>query len=594
MLNTQLAVYIILLATLILFIWGKWRYDVVAGMALMATVLVGAIPVAQAFNGFANAAVITVAAVMVISQVISDSGVTALAAKGLKPFTKNPLTHVAALTIIAAVLSAFMNNVGALTLLMPLAIQTALREQRSPAMLLMPLAFGSILGGTMTLIGTPPNIIISSYRLQAVGQPFNMFDFSPVGIGVTIVGLLFVVFIGWRLIPKERMKRKAVEDSFLIQDYITEIHLTEKSTLIGRTVAEVEALAEEGAYILGIIRSDKKRTNLSQEMVLNEEDIVVISAPSKQIEQLVNATKSELMHSKKIGEETVAHEDNGIMEVVVPPRSTIEGFSVKRLQLRSRYHINLVAISRQGKPFRQRISQVALTAGDILLLQGDTDTLKETVTELGFLPLAGSGIEIGLRRSKSMPLLLFAGAIALSAFNILPIQISFSLAVLLMILFNMISLKKAYQSVDWSIIVLLGAMIPVGESLVATGGAQFIGHSIASFAAHVQPWMILGLILLITMILTDIINNAATAVVMAPIALSVAEALHMNVDPFLMAVAIGASCAFMTPIGHQNNTLVMGPGGYRFGDYWRMGLPLKMIVLIAAIPLLEWFWPLHS
>ncbi len=590
---TEYSIFAILLVTLGLFVWGHWRYDVVAAIALMAAVFVGAVPFRQAFTGFSNPAVITVAAVMIMTQAITRSGLVDYAVNRLAPVTNGrPLLHIASLTVIAAVLSAFMNNVGALALVMPIAMQTAAKSGRSPSLVLMPIAFGSILGGMTTMIGTPPNILISTYRREVLGQPFAMFDFTPVGLGLTIIGIIFIVLIGWRLIPKARLGHRALEDVFQIEDYITEVLVPEESPLIHKTLRDLEELTPGEFQVLGLIRGKRKFLNIAPTEVLRKGDIVIIEAASSELEQLVNAAKLELVGSKGVTTDQLQSKNVDLIEVAVIPGSRIEGRTPQRIRLRSRYGINLLAISRQGEPFRQRLKNVKLQAGDVLLLQGNHDTLTETAAEIGFLPLAKRELRIGMKKNVLLPIGIFFIALCVTSFKLLPVSIAFAGAVLMMLITNVIPIRTVYDSVDWSILVLLGAMIPVGNALQTTGGTQLIANWIASVAGALPPSAILAIVMVVTMTLSDVMNNAATAVVMAPIAVSIAESLGYNVNPFLMAVAVGASCAFLTPIGHQNNTLVMGPGGYHFGDYWRMGLPLELLIIITGLPLIMWFWPL--
>ena len=586
----QYSVFIILIITLGLFIWGRWRYDVVACMALMATVVVGAVPYKQAFSGFSNPAVVTVAMVMIITQAITHSGVVDRVVAGLAPATGNVWLHVAILSLLAAVLSAFMNNVGALALVMPLAVQTAFKNGRSPSLVLMPIAFSSILGGMTTLIGTPPNILIANYRHDVLGVGFTMFDFAPVGVVLAVAGILFITVVGWRLIPKARTKHKIAEDLFQIADYITEALISEESSLIDQTVADLEELVKGGCQILGIIRDERKRLNLPPSSKLKENDILIIEASSADLEQLVKTCKLELVGNHKASAEALKSKDVELMEVVVIPGSQIEGRTIQKLRLRTRYQINLLAISRKGQPFRERLKNVRLQAGDVLLLQGNADTLADSVLEIGFLPLAERSLRLGLETNLFLPLLIFAFSLILVVTKVFPVQIAFSGAVLLMVLFNVIPIRRVYGSIDWSVIVLLGAMLPVGMALETTGGTELIANWIVSLAGNSHPIVILGIILIVTMCLSDVMNNAATAVVMAPISISIAETLGFSIDPFLMTVAVGASCAFLTPIGHQNNTLVMGPGGYHFGDYWRMGLPLELLIIAISLPLIPYVW----
>ncbi|WP_423064115.1 SLC13 family permease [Candidiatus Paracoxiella cheracis] len=584
-------ILIVLAITMALFIWGYWRYDVVAMIALLISTAVGAVPYDRVFTGFSNPAVITVACVMIISQAITRSGIMSSLVRKIIHFTKNPTLHIGGLTLLTAIFSAFMNNVGALALMMPIAIQTAIKNNRSPSTILMPIALGSAMGGLTTLIGTPPNLLISSYREQITGQPFTIFAFAHVGFFVAVAGVLFIALIGWRLLPKKRKAPKQADDMFQMQDYITEIKIPENSPTVGITVRELEKMVEGDFVITGLIRNKKKKLIIPPDHVLEADDILIIESSTTDLEELLQTAKLELVGGEKISSDILKSKDVSLIEAVVPPGSRIENRSSQNIHLRSRYRINLLAISREGNPFKERLHQVNLRAGDVVLLQGPVDILQENVANLGFLPLIERRLDVGKRRAF-VPLFIFVLAIILTALQLIPVEIAFGGAVLAMILFRSIPLRFVYDSIEWPVIILLAAMIPIGEALQSTGGTALIAHDIIGLTQHLPPVYILGLLLIVTMTISDFMNNAATAVVMAPIAGTIAHTMHASIDPFLMVVAIGASCSFLTPIGHQNNTLVMGPGGYKFIDYIRLGLPLEIIVIVVALPLIQWAWPL--
>lgn len=593
MIKTYL-LFFILLTTLFLFILGRWRYDVVALFALVASVLSGIVPFDSAFMGFANPAVITVACVMILTFSITESGILDYVVHKITPITHHELLHIGLLTLITAILSAFMNNVGALALMMPVAIQTSIKAKRSPSLVLMPLAFGSVLGGLTTAIGTPPNLLISNFREQVTGHAFAMFDFTPVGLVVAAAGIIFIVFLGFRLLP-ERKRAKNTEDMFQINEYITELKVTEDSKVIDCSMKELEKLVDADFVVVGLIRKRKKRLVISEDEILQKNDILIIEANHQDLDTLMSKTKLKLVSDDKIGTGTslLKSDDIALIEAVVPPGSKVEGRSSQSIRLRSRYRVNLIALARQGSAIRKRLSHVNFLPGDVVMLQGDAGSLKEDVIGLGFLPIVERGVQVGLPKKAFMPVFLFAVSIILAALQILPVQISFITAVLFLLIFNIMPARRVYETIDWSIIVLLGALIPVGQALESTGATVILGHYIQDLSHFLSPSIMLALLFFITMTLSDLMNNAATAVVMAPIGITMAQTLHAHVDPFLMTVAVSASCSFLTPISHQNNTLVMGPGGYKFLDYLRMGIPLELIVIIIAVPMILWIWPLY-
>lgn len=585
-------VFIVLFFTMILFIWGYWRYDIVAAMALMSLVLMKAIPFHLAFSGFSNPAVITVACVMIITDAITTSGIFDFIVNHLSRITKTPVLHVGVICLIAGILSAFMNNVGALALMMPVAIKTAVQYNRSPAMILMPLSFASVLGGLCTSIGTPPNLLISAFREQTTGHAFNMFDFSPVGFVVACVAIIFISMLGWRLLPYNRKVPSQSLDNFQIQDYISEIRIEETSPYIDKPLRDLEQAIEGDFTILGLIRGKTKRLAISPSEILQDRDILIVEASHEELDKLVEKGRFTIEGGDVTSSELLRSNNTTLVEAVVPPGSRIEGRSWQRTRIRSRFRINLLAIARQGKAFKNRLNHVNLRAGDVVLLQGDSETIYDSILNLGFVPLFERNVQVGLPRSFILPLLIFIAAITLAALGFFPVQIAFALAVGALVILNIVPARTLYKNVDWSIIVLLGAMIPVGNALQSTGGTELIASLFLSLTGSFPPYMIFGLLLVITMTLSDIMNNAATAVVMAPIAMSIANAMHASVDPFLMTVAVGASCSFLTPISHQNNTLVMGPGGYKFYDFLRLGLPVELIVLLIGLPMILWIWPI--
>lgn len=592
-------IYLVVLLALVLglFIWGRWRYDVVAMLALVAATLAGMVPFREMFQGFGHPATVTVALVLVVSRGLQNSG--AIEAVGrMIPANPTPTVHVGVLSGIGAGLSTMMNNVGALALLMPAALQSAAKAKHSPALLLMPLSFGSILGGLVTLIGTPPNIIVATFRGEKMGVPFGMFDFTPVGGAVALAGLAFVTLVGWRLVPASRRAKLSARELFDIDAYLSEAVVTEKSDAVEKTIAEVDDLASEhDAVVLGLIRDDRRFETSRRDITVKSGDILMLEAGPDALAAALSGLDLEPVDSAKKRQKHATRPksesgDIALTEAVVQPRSNIVGRSVENLHLRRRYGVNLLAVSRQGKPFRGRLRSFRFRAGDVLLLEGDPDRLPAVMSALGCLPLAERGLTLQRRRLGWLSIAIFIAAVAAASFGLLSLPAAFAAAVAAMVMLNIVPAREIYDAVDWPVIVLLGAMIPVGSALEATGTTALIADGLVDLAAGISASIILALVLVVTMMLSDIMNNAATAVVMAPISVSIAERLGTSSDPFLMSVAIGASCAFLTPIGHQNNTLILGPGGYQFGDYWRIGLPLEAIILVVAIPMLLWIWPL--
>ena len=589
----QATIFAILVALFVLFVWGRWRYDIVAFLALLAAVVAGVVPFADAFRGLGHPATVTVALVLVMSRALTNSGAVDLIARHVRLSAKRLSLHIGALSSLGAGLSAVMNNVGALALLMPVVMQAAAKAKQSPAVVLMPLSFGTILGGLVTMIGTPPNIIIATFRDKTAGEPFSMFDFTPVGASVAIAGLVFIAVAGWRLIPPQRRKKLSAQELFDLEDYVSEARVPEGSDAAGKTVHEIEELTGDiDAAIVGVIRKGRRGFGVARREPVEVGDLLVIEAGPENIGKFMTQLKLEVVGVEGSRANLLRADDVTLMEAVVPPRSRIERRSANAVRLRSRYGVNLIAVSRQGAPIRERLRTLLLEAGDVLLLQGDADRLPEVIAAIGCLPLAERRLQLGKGRQAWLCAGLFAAAIGAAAAGLAPFPITLSLAVVAVALLKIVPPREIYESVDWPVILLLAAMIPVGEALETTGATGLIASAIVDLGAGVSPIVMLALLMVVTMTLSDIMNNAATAVVAAPIAVAIAAQLGLDPDPFLMTVAVGASCAFLTPIGHQNNMLIMGPGGYHFGDYWRMGLPLEALIVCVSIPMIVWVWPL--
>lgn len=588
--TTDQSILFALLTTIFaLLIWGKIRYDLVAFGSLLVAVLLGVVPEHEAFTGFGHHATVIVALVLVISRGLSNSGAIELVAKIVVDSSRSLFKHIFVMSGIAAALSAVMNNVAALALLMPIDIQAAKKSARNPALSLMPLSFASILGGMITLIGTPPNIIIASYREETLGTPFSMFDFSPVGLVVAVTGILFIVVIGWRLIPTPPNQSTTTSLASL-QDYIAEVKVGEKSSAIGKMVMQLDDTADaEDVSIIGLVRGGRRVPGSARYQVVELGDILVIEAKATAVDSFVGALKLEYVGSEKHKE--LSSDGTSLLEVVVPENARIDGRSALGVQLLYRQGVTLLGVSRQGRSFRERVRKLKLQAGDVLLLLGASERVHEVANWLGCLPLQERDLQVIQRDKAWIAATSFAAAIACAAAGFVNLPEALGLVCIILVVSNIVPLREIYTSIEWPVIVLLGSMIPIGNALDSSGGTALIAQQMLAITAGYGPLFVLALLMFVTMMLSDVLNNTATAVIAAPIAIDIAERLHVNPDPFLMGVAVAASCAFLTPIGHKNNTLIMGPGGYRFGDYWRMGLPLEILVLGVSIPALAWFWP---
>ncbi len=583
-------VFLTLAFALVMFAWGRIRHDIVAFLTLFILIVAGIIEPSAAFSGFGHPAVITVASVLVIGKALEFSGLIDLLGRWVMKVGTGIPSQVFILSLLVAAASSFMNNVGALAIMMPIAVHLARKSGHPPSFVLMPIAFASLLGGMTTLIGTPSNIIIASLRVDALGEPFGMFSFTPVGVVLTITGLLFLTFIGWRLLPGRVAPRKD-SDLFNIEDYITEVVVTKGSSVRGKTLREFATKPKIEMKILGLIRDNKRIHAPDPEEILKVKDLIIIEIDASQLKDLIEDTGVKLLGGKRFRNGGEGAQSVAIAEAVIMVDSILIGRSVSDIGLESKYELNLLAIAHREKQMHNRLEDIILAAGDVILVQGRERTTHDTITSLGCLPLAKRDIRLGFKPKFTMALSLFAIAIIMVVADILPVEAAFSMAAVAMVLLKILPLKEMYRSIDWSVIVLLGAMIPVGASLETSGGAAVIADAVTELGDRLPPWLIIGIIMTITMLITGLINNAATVLLMGPIAIGIANGLSYSADPFLMAVCIGGSAAFLTPIGHQSNTLVMGPGGYKFTDYTRMGLPLSIILVIIAVPLILWVFP---
>ncbi len=589
MTTDQTILFTLLVAVFLLLVWGRWRYDLVAFMALLAGLVSGVVPADLAFSGFGHPATAIIALVLIISRGLSNSGAIELLARYVISGTRKLGAHISVMSALAAGLSALMNNVAALALLMPIDIQAAKKAKRSPALSLMPLSFASILGGMITLIGTPPNIIIAEFRNDALGAPFRMFDFAPVGIACAAVGVAYVALIGWRLLPSQRGEQDSGKELFKLADYIAELKVPEDASVIGKRVRELDDLAASSdVEIIGLIRKGRRMPGLARVVEISAGDILVVEAHPDSIEDALGGMGLEYVGT---GKDLLKDEDLELQEVVVPEASRLAGRSVQSLRLLYRYRVALVGVSREGKRFREHLRKLTIRPGDVLLFLGAGERLTDVVKRLGLLPLADRGPRVIQREKAWMAVGIFAAAIVTASLGVIYLPIALGCVAALYVLLNIVPIREVYNSVEWPVIVLLGCMIPIGSALQSTGGTALIADGIVGLSAGYSPAVVLTILIVITMTLSDVMNNTATAVIAAPVGLEVATRLGVNADPFLMGVAVAASCAFLTPIGHKNNILIMGPGGYRFGDYWRMGLPLEILIIAVSVPMIMWVWP---
>ena len=571
-----------------LLIWGRWRYDAVTLVALAALVLFEVIPINSAFSGFGHPAVIIVALVLLISRGLQESGFVGLIGGQLSKIPLSENQFLLVILVTAAALSSFMNNIGAMAILLPVTIAVCQQNNWNPPKFLMPLAFASILGGMNTMIGTPPNIIISQYRETYTGTSFNFFDFSFVGVAVSLLGVVFIALLGYRLV---KVRQEAGDEIKLIdlKNYLFEVRVKKDSKAIGKRLSEIKKVAGPETEVLGIVNESGAVSKVSMVTKFAHNQVLVIKTSPDDISRLQSDLDLEISEDLN----TIKESDLEEIEVMVTASSRLIGRKQEFLKRLASEDLALLGLWRQGAKFRTRLSREIFRVGDVLLLgvrSIDEEGVKERIKHLGLMPLMQREMQVIPSRSRLLKsIIFFVTFLLLAAFNVINIVIAFLLCVLSFIGVKVLN-GNLYRSIEWPVIVMLAAMIPIGQALETTGISNNIAMFISGYTEALPVYMIILLILVVTMFVSDIINNAATAIIMAPIAANIASQLGAPVEPFLMAVAVGASCAFLSPIGHQCNTLVMAPGGYKFGDYWRLGLPLEIVIAAISVPMIMYVW----
>ena len=592
--SDQTLVFLLISTTFVLFVWGKVRYDMVAFSALVAGTLIGVIPTQDVFSGFGHPAVIIIALVLIISRGLVRSGSVELISSKLAYLISGVKTHIAVMGTVSAMLSSIVNNVAALAILMPADTALNKKANRKPSATLMALAFTSILGGMVTMIGTASNVVIATYRESVLETPYSMFDFAPVGLIVALSGVIFIALFGWRLMPSPKGSNKLGSRPEEVRQYVSNVVITKDSNFVGQYLSHLDDICDEAnVSILGLIRNNERLEGegFIRNFIINVDDLLILEGSVQGIDEFMKQTKTHYI-SETASDFEFTH--TSLIEAVAPPFSRSIGRTATQLSLLKLRQISLLGISRSGRSIIHQVRKTKIQPGDVLLLHGDSEHLESAVQWMECLTLERKDLQIPQRKKSWMAVLSFLVAIIASSLGYINLPIALSLVVVFYIAANVIPTIEVYRSVSWPVIVLLGAMIPIGEALQSSGGAETISNSLLYIASGASPVVILTMMLLITMLLSAVLNNVATVLVAAPIGLEIAKTLGVNPDTFLMAVAIGASCAFLTPIGHQNNTLVMGPGGYRFGDYWKLGLPLEIIITIVAVPALLYYWPLET
>lgn len=569
-----------------LFVWGKLRYDLVALFVLVMAVLTGVVPAENMFDGFSNDLIWIIASVLVLSAAIARSGLIEKALAPVLSLLPNSTLQVPAFAGAVMLLSMATKNIGALAIMMPVALRTARKTGTLPSRLLMPMSFASLLGGLVTLVGTSPNVIVSSVRESVLGKPYQLFDFAPVGLGVCAVGFAFLA-IAHRFVRIDRVAPIQVDAALESARYTTELSIPEGSEWAGKTFAELDALSNESVDIVTVVGQPRGKPDPGR--LLKVGDNVLAQGEQAELEKFAEAAKLTLA-GERHREEGENSDEVKVTEGVIGQDSPLVGQTVSRARLHERYGLSLLAVSREGSRPATELRSIRMRGGDVVIFKADQGDIGEAFAELRVLPLSERPMALGVKRFGFAPLVLLGIAVIAIAVGWAPIHVAFAAAAVGVLMLRVMSMTDAYRAMDGSLLVLLAALIPLSEAIDKTGGAALIAGPLAIFLQPLPPYLAVGSLIVFGMAVTPFLNNAATVLILAPIAAAVAKQLGVNPDAYLMAVAVGAACDFLTPIGHQCNTLVMAPGGYKFGDYWRLGLPLSVLVVLVATPLIVLFW----
>ncbi|MEW5685995.1 MAG: SLC13 family permease [Pseudomonadota bacterium] len=578
-------------STIVLFIWGRWRYDLIALVALVVGVAIGVVPAGKAFSGFSNDVTVIIACALVVSAAFARSGVVEYVLRPLLPRLTDARTQVPFLVAAVALISMVTKNVGALALMMPIALQVARRTGTSPSSLLMPMSFGAMIGGTVTLVGTAPNILVSEVREQISGRPFAMYDYAPVGLALTALGLVFLTF-AWRLLPRHRVGAAGLDAAIETAPYLTEVVAPPDWTLEKRTIRHLKRLSDDEIQVMALVRDGARRIRPHPNTRVHPGDILLVEGDHEALDRLIDRARLRLTRSNRPVAMEEPTEEVRVVEAVVSQDSPLIGRSAGQADLYGQHGVNLLAVSRAGYRTPAELTTMRLRPGDIVVVQGAERTLPGALKTLGLLPLAEREVRLGGVRRRMVPTAILATAMILVAAQAVPVAFAFFAAAVAMIVSGAIRAREAYAALDGPVLVLIAALIPVSDAIRASGGADLIAEGLAGLFRGQPPILAVGAIMAVAMAATPFLNNAATVLIVAPVGAALAKLLGLNADPFLMAVAVGCACDFLTPVGHQCNTLVMAPGGYRFGDYARLGAPLTVLVLLVGTPLIVSVWPL--
>jgi di/tricarboxylate transporter len=598
----------VLVIAIILFATEKLRVDVISMMVLLSLLLLGLVDIDEAFSGFSSPAVITVWAIYIVSAGLFRTGVADFIGQRILSVAGSSEPRLIGVIMLAVgTMSAFMNNIGATAMLLPAVSSIARRVKTSPSKLLIPLSFGSLLGGVTTLIGTPPNLLVSNALYEANLQPFGLLDYAPMGLIIMFSGIVYMVVAGRHLLPA-RQGTTDLTGSYQVRDYLTEVRVQPGSPLVNKTVVESRFGQD---YDLNIVSrrgnqlrlpdpgkrrlpsSNRRRLTMRRDERIQEGDVLVVRGNLDTILKIKERQGLEIVPDVELSDAELTTEETAIAEVLIPTRSELVGKSLKEIAFRDKYNLTVLALWRHGEPIRRKLADAPLDFADVLLVQGRRDRINLLRTDPNFLLL--EPVELETRRTHKAPLALGIFGIMLGSVIIgwLHISAAAVLGAILMVLTRCLTMEEAYEAIEWKSVFLIAGMLPMGVAMGKTGTAQFLADHIIAIVGSLGPQMIMVGLFILTTIVTEFMSNAAAAVLVAPIAISAALGLGADPRAFVMGVGIAASNSFLFPIGHQANVLIFGPGGYKFFDFTRVGLPLTLLIWLLLILFLPVIWPLY-
>ena len=584
----------ILLLAVVLFVTELVPIDLTALLVTTLLILTKILTPTEGFAGFSNPAPITVVSLLVLSAGLIRTGVVnKLGQKVSALGGDSEKSQLAVIFPVVAFLSAFINNTAAVAMFLPMVLKIAREKHLRPSKLLLPLSYAAILGGTCTYIGTSTNIIVGTIYAAGNHPPFGMFEFTGLGLVLLAMGTLYMLTIGQRNLPL-RSTDTSLTEGYMLREYLTELVIQPHSSLVGQTLQEANLSKTLDIEVLEIQRGQKRFWLFLQDVNLEKNDILIVKGKLENILRIRDAEGIDILAEIKLSDQDLQSEDITLAEAVISPNSTLIGKTLKKVNFRRRYKATALAIRRHGAQIREKVGRVRLHSGDMLLLLVKKDILGSLKQDTDFLLILEESLTSDFRISKlPIAISIFLGVMILAAFQVLPIMVVALFGALLMVCTRCITLPEAYRAIDWRIIILIGGTLALGTAMEKTGTARLIADGLIDWTGALGPVALIGLFYLLTMAMTEIMSNTATAALLTPIAISIANQGAWDPRPFAFCVAFAASSSFLTPIGYQTNTMVYGPGGYRFTDFLKVGSFLSLINWITATLLIPLIWPIR-